>query len=156
MPKVSRGTSFDQRGFTLIELLIVLAILGILGGMTLWIYIRESRLSYVRQAAFELQADIENLRTSAIRLNGSAIFERLSNTQVRFTLPGAAPRTESLPPGVSIQLGTGSNNSFTYQAPLATITTGSNVYEISLANAPSVFVKVIGVTGKVVLSATSN
>jgi prepilin-type N-terminal cleavage/methylation domain-containing protein len=148
---------FDQRGFTLIELLVVLAIFGILGGVVLWVYIRESRLSYVRDAAFALQSDIENLRTSAIRLNGSATFERLSDTQVRLTFPNnPTPRTVTLRPGLAIRLMTGSNNTFTYQAPLATISTGSNVYEVSLANAPSVYVKVIGITGKVILSATNN
>lgn len=158
MRKSRRHLEQARVGFTLVEMLVVLAILGIIGAASVSFYIRESKVSLVRQTAIQIQADIENLRSSAIRFNRDATFDRVSNTVVKYTVPTSnttsTPTSKTLASNVAFTLVSGAD-SFTYQAPLATIDADANVYKIEIADVPPVFIKTIGVTGKVILSATN-
>jgi type IV pilus assembly protein PilA len=147
-----------RSGFTLIEILIVIAVLGIILAIGISTYLRESRVSLVRQAAVQLQVGIENLRSRTIRFNRDATFTRISATQVQYAIPTsntASPLTvETLQPGVTIALESGTDT-FTYSAPLSTIDATPNVYRVEVNGVLPLYVKIIGVTGKVIVSATN-
>jgi prepilin-type N-terminal cleavage/methylation domain-containing protein len=150
-------------GFTLLEMILVIAIVALIMAIGFSTFSRESRIAIVRQQSVELQADLESLRSASIRYNRDATFERLSSTSYRLTLPTgdpAAPRVVTrdwTSTGVSYSGG----ENLRYRAPNAELQsftfaplTSVNEFELSLSNIVY-YVKVLGVTGKVVLSATN-
>jgi type IV pilus assembly protein PilA len=154
----------SQRGFTLIEMLIVIAVLGIILAVGLTTFARESRVSAVRQQAIELQSDLESLRSNAIRYNADATFEILSTTSYRLTLPTGDAVT---PTRQVTRDWTNTGVSFTdgidlrYVAPNGELRTlaGADLtavtpFALSLGDI-DYYVKVIGVTGRAMLSATN-
>lgn len=148
------GAGRGVPGFTLIEMLVVLSILGIIGAVGVSSYIRESRVAAVRQAAIEMQSDLETLRSSTIRYNGDSKFV-LATGGKGYTLtiasnPTARTVTRTFSNGVTAAT---TANNVTYKAPLSTIDAADRSYELSF-DSISYYVKVIGVTGKAVLSAT--
>lgn len=154
LPRHVAGEESRSAGFTLIEMLVVLAILGIIGTMGVTTYIRESRVAAVRQAAIEMQSDIETLRSSTIRYNGDSKFA-LATGGKGYTLtiasnPAATTITRTFSNGVTA---TTTASDLTYKAPLSTVDAPDRSYTLSF-DSISYYVKVIGVTGKAVLSAT--
>jgi prepilin-type N-terminal cleavage/methylation domain-containing protein len=147
-----RAPIFKPSGVTLLELLVVLAILGILGTITLGTYLREARVLAVRQQATQLQTDLESLRSSAIRFNRTARFTKVSSTKYTLNIPtGTTVRTLTRDLKDSgVQLLNGQN--FSYSAPNAEVGATDFAFRLTSGQA-QFFVKVIGVTGKVVLSA---
>ncbi len=151
--RVGLGTT----GFTLIELLIVIAILGVILASFISTFARESRVSTVRQVATQLQADFEDLRSKTIRFNDNANFQLDTAVQYTLTIPtGGVPQTKvrSVPTNVSITAAGSTPATFNYVAPFSQVSAVSRVYEIQLDDI-SLFVKVIGVTGRAVQSATN-
>jgi prepilin-type N-terminal cleavage/methylation domain-containing protein len=159
----SRRRAGRASGFTLVEMLLVIAVVALLSALVFTTFARESRVSAVRQQSVELQTDLESLRSASIRYNQDAIFERLSPTSYRLTLPTgnpAAPRIitrDWTSTGVSYSGG----QDLRYRAPSAELQTLGFVdltsvdeFEVSLTDIVY-YVKVIGVTGKAVLSATN-
>lgn len=150
-------SSGSTKAFTLIELLVVLGILGIVGGLSVSNYITESRISAVRQAAIQMQSDLEILRSSTIRYNGNSSVV-LATAGTGYTLSiatGGTPRivTKTFENGVIAARVAGSD--VTYTAPLATTNTFAGLqYSFSL-NGATAFLKVIGVTGRAIFSATN-
>jgi Tfp pilus assembly protein FimT len=148
----------------LIEFLIVLAILGVLLAVGIPNIIRENRVNAVRQVATQLQADLEDLRSKAIRFNRNAsfAFNDAANSYT-LTIPSSTPplvtRTRTISPGLDISYSgpTISESNFAYEAPLSQITPAIRGFQVTFASDPSVrvFVNVIGVTGKAVISATN-
>ncbi len=149
-----------KNGFTLIEMLIVLAIIGIISSVAIINFIRESRVSALRQVAVQLQSDLENARSSSIRFNQDASINIINASSYSFTVPtdqlvGSVRQTRTVtrnlaPFGVTYTGG----DDVTYQSPF-----GQRNSAVPLT--PFVFsiqgityrVKVIGVTGKAILSA---
>ena len=144
------------KGFTLIELLIVIGILGGVLGASLTIYARESRVTAVRQVATQLQADFEELRSKTIRYNDDSSFNLNSASKYTLTIAdGGTPvvKIRDLPSNITITVTSGSPSSFSYRAPFSQVSAASRGYEIKLDDI-ILFVKVIGVTGRAVQSAT--
>lgn len=146
----------STKAFTLIELLVVLGILGIIGALSVSSYITESRIAAVRQAAIQMQSDLEILRSSTIRYNGnSSVVLATNGTGYTMSVAtGGTPRvvTKTFESGVIAARVAGSD--VTYTAPLATTNNINGLqYSFSL-NSAVVYLKVIGVTGRAIFSAT--
>ena len=145
------------RGFTLIELLIVMAILGIITAAGVSTYARESRVSLVRQVATQLQADFEDLRSKTIRFNNDGKFTLDSDSQYTLDIPTdgtPTPKVRTTPTNVTITAVTATPSSFSYKSPFSQVSAVSRVYQVKFDDI-ELFVKVIGVTGRAVQSATN-
>lgn len=143
------------KAFTLIELLVVMAIIGVISGAFINTFVQESRSAAVRQATLQLQSDLEILRSSTIRYNGNSSIT-LSAGGLGYVLSvatGGTPQTitRTFPSGIVAARVTGAD--VTYTAPLSTVTATDLEYSLTLG-ARSYYIKVIGVTGKAVFSAT--
>ena len=167
---ITRGRSSraSQSGFTLLEMLIVLAVLGILFAVGLTTFAQQSRQTLIRQAAVQIQADLEQLRSSSIRYNRNFEF-RWSNTTLNgysvdvndpVTAGAVINRNRVLPDGVKIDVAgsTPTTVSISYSSPLAVVTAAPPVFRVRIANSTTtnpLFIKIIGVTGRVAISGTN-
>ena len=151
-PRQLTGSSTRVKAFTLIELLVVMAIIGIVGGISVSTYVRESRVSAVKQAAIQLQTDLETLRSNTIRYNGnSSIVISSTGYTLNIAIDGSTRTvTRTLLSRMTISRVTGSD--VTYLAPLSTVDVGSLKYQLTLDDI-SYYIKVIGVTGRAIFSA---
>jgi prepilin-type N-terminal cleavage/methylation domain-containing protein len=162
MKETTRVGHKARAGFTLIEMLIVIAVIGVLLAVGIPNIIRENRITAVRQVATQLQADLEELRSKAIRFNRNATFTFGTNSYIR-QVPssetgGYTSAIRTVQPGLSVAyVGDTGGGTFVYEAPIAQIVPAIRGFRVSFNSDPSVqlFVKVIGVTGKAVISATN-
>ena len=157
LPQCAARTSGSTKAFTLIELLVVLAILGIIGGLSVSSYITESRNAAVRQAAIQMQSDLEILRSSTIRYNGNSGIV-LATGGIGYTLSiatGGAPRVVSKTFGNGVIAARIDGDDVTYIAPLSTTNNVDGLQYSFTLNGASAFLKVIGVTGRAIFSATN-
>jgi prepilin-type N-terminal cleavage/methylation domain-containing protein len=162
MKSFPRPHSRASNGYTLIEMLIVLTIVGILLGVGVsgvQNLIRENRVAAVRQAAIQLQADLENIRSSAIRYNTDGSFDSVIGQTYSMTVPtgpnAITTRTRTLPSNLTIVItGATGTNAFpmVYRAPLSTISAIPREIRISTTGGIGIFVRVIGVTGRAVVT----
>lgn len=152
-PRQLTGRRTRIEAFTLIELLIVMAIIGIIGGISVSTYVRESRVSAVKQAAIQLQTDLETLRSNTIRYNGdSSIVVNSTGYTLNIAIDGSTRTvTRTLSTGMIANRVTGTSD-VTYNAPLATTDAQPLKYEVKLGDI-SYYIKVIGVTGRAIFSA---
>ena len=163
-----RSSRALQSGFTLLEMLIVLAVLGILFAVGLTTFAQQSRQTLIRQAAVQIQADLEQLRSSSIRYNRDFEF-RWANASLNgysidvndpVTAGAVINRNRVLPDGIEIDIAgsTPTTVSISYSSPLAVVTAAPPVFRVRIANSTStnpLFIKIIGVTGRVAISATN-
>lgn len=151
-----------RHGFTLIELLIVLAILGILMGLFGLSYVRSIRAAEVREGANQIAADLRAARSSAQRQSAPGAFRwagtgSLTGYTVEIPSGTATPKTATLPRGVTFRCESGCppTRTLTYNAPYGEMTTTINgarfVVESQTPNIPAIEVRVVGVTGRVML-----
>ncbi|CAM3395681.1 Type II secretion system protein GspH [Deinococcus saxicola] len=147
-----------QAGFTLLELLVVIAILGIIAGAFSLYLIRSLRQSELRDAAYQLVGDLRRARTGAQKsgvVNQVKVATDSSDYTVKVGIN--APVTLTLPHRVKVTEQSG-GVALDYQPPFGTLAaTGASWKLTSPSNANlNLWVKAIGITGKVMLSATEN
>lgn len=166
-----------QFGLTLIEMLIVLGIIGILGVGALSVFAREGKQAQIRTVQSGLVSDISQARSASQKLNlwrsiifvdGSSyeIRQGTSLTDVTSNTPIA---TKQIPTGVLVQAISGSSSSPTiasigsstqiiYKPPFGLLSTSSpwamKISSSSNTSLSPLYVKVVGLTGKVITSAS--
>lgn len=149
-------------GFTLLELLVVLTILGILMGLFGMSYLRSIRAAEVREGANQIASDLRAARASAQRRSTPGAFKwagtgRLSSYTLELPSGTATPKTMNLPSGVTFRCLSGcpAARTLTYSAPYGEMTTTINgtqlIVESQTPDIPAVEVRVVGVTGRVML-----
>ncbi|GAA0497660.1 pilus assembly FimT family protein [Deinococcus depolymerans] len=144
-----------QAGFTLLELLIAMAILAIVAGIFSFSLLGTYRASQVREAAAQLTADLRQARSDALRTGQSASVTVAANSAAYTFTRAGTPQARTLPNGVTLTSVVGASNVI-YTAP--TGTTGGNGTTWTLTSpggTRSLKVKVIGITGKVMIDATN-
>jgi prepilin-type N-terminal cleavage/methylation domain-containing protein len=175
MARVKRHST--QPGFTLIEMLIVITLIGILGAGALSVYLREARRAQVQAVRSQLVLDLQYARSNAQRYNCNWTVNFVNESKYELTgatLGGAnincattTVTTRNLPTGIQIRQKTVStstapnNYGFFYSSPFGAISVGGNPDSIEIGYATSAtaavtdatYVKIIGVTGKVISSA---
>ncbi|GAA5513552.1 hypothetical protein Dcar01_02293 [Deinococcus carri] len=145
-----------QTGFTLLEVLVVIAVIGILAGIFGLSIIRSIRTAELREAATQVATDFRRARSQAQR----------ESTDVALVMPGTAggtsytvrgqPRT--VPNNVTLlctsNCGSGSTVTVNYQAPYGELGATGSVFTIQSPNSSvaSLEVRIVGVTGKVILA----
>jgi type II secretion system protein H len=149
-----------QSGFTLMELLVVIAIIGILSRVLGFSLLGNLRRTEVRNAAAEVMADLRLARVNAQKTglispvtitNGTGSY----TAQIR---PGAL-QARTLGNGVTLRAMSSTNGlSVIYRPPFGTLDTVGLTWEVRsrVAQVPSLYIKIVGVTGKVILSASRN
>jgi type IV fimbrial biogenesis protein FimT len=136
-----------RQGFTLVELLVTLAILGIVLAIG-----TSSMLSYwnsrqLQEGAAQLAADVERVRSGALRYNTTATFEQVTATTYRLTINGASS-TVTLPHSLSL---TNAPVTLTYSAPYSELTSAPATLVLRHPRtARTAQMRTVGVTGKVI------
>ena len=144
-----------QQGFTLLELLLVTAIIGVMSAVGITGFRAASDRARVNEAAAQLAAALQRARSAAQRYNQEARFVTDTATATGYELVINGNTLErTLPPGA--RLSADNAMEIEYSAPFVEI--GDAVpsrIKVDLANRSTkpLYIKVLGVTGKVVLSA---
>lgn len=163
-----RGTRHS--GFTLLELLVVLTVIGVLMGLFGAGYLRSIRAGEVRQGAAQIAADLRAARSSAQRQSQNASFAWADGmgtlSSYTLSLPsGTSART--LPNRVTFRCVSGGGcpaassgvRTLTYLAPYGEMTSTINglrlLVESTTPNVPALEVRVVGVTGRVMITAAT-
>lgn len=151
-----------QAGFTLLELLVVIAILGIIAGAFSLFILRNIRQSELRDAAYQIIGDLRRARTGAQKLGVNNVVTITSNTSTyTVAVAGSTAQNRILPHGVKI-VPAGrdepANRILAYQPPFGTLDTTGVSWKLTSPADPNLnlWVKAIGITGKVMLSATQD
>ncbi|MEF2280437.1 type II secretion system protein [Deinococcus sp. YIM 134068] len=157
-------------GFTLIELLVVLTVLGILMGVLGISYLRSIRTGEVREGAALMAADLRAARASAQRQSQNASLTWEGGTKALNTynlLLSSASQARSLPRNVTFRcvtnggcpVSSGGVRTLTYQAPYGEMTSAINgmrlLVESTTPGIPALEVRVVGVTGRVMVTAAT-
>lgn len=175
-----RSPRASQSGFTLLEMMLVMTILAILFAVSFTTFTQQARQNLVRQAAVQVQADLEQLRSSAIRYNNSFRMRWANTNKAGYSVEAPDPsvagavitRDRLLPDGVEIDIPPTplspppapppspppTTSLVSYTAPLAEVSAADRVFRVRIANATGInplYIKVLGVTGRVAISATN-
>lgn len=133
-------------GFTLIELLLVVALLAglLVGAMN--VSAGEIRRAELDKAAIGLQTDLTQVRGYAARQGQSGRLRATSATTYELRM-GTQRLSRTLPAGVTLSP---TNFDVTYQAPDATVLTGSSTLLDLNRGSDGRTLRLVGYTGKVV------
>lgn len=147
-----------RAGFTLLELLLVIAILGIIFGIFSWFLLRNLRQTELREAAAQLIADLRRSRSNA-QQSGRVSTLELSPLKTAYSLKvgSGAPRTVGLPHRVTVEAQVGGSR-VVNQPPFGTLDDTGLVWKLQSPSYSDMrlYVKVIGITGRVMLSAAAD
>lgn len=166
-----RLTPHARQGFTLLELLVVMAIVGTLIGVIGYFSYRWTQTTRLREAAYQVVTDLRRARSQAQLTSSGSVLTLCASTTSICGTNAAAPSpvyaaawggsgsgARTLPYGVKIGNAVG-NNALTYTAPYAEVDapTGT-VWTLTspVTGIAPIYIKVVGVTGKVSLSASLN
>ncbi len=140
------------QGFTLLELLFVLVILGVLASLGFSTLMEARGRAQLEEATVQFAADVQRARSTAQRHNRSASIA-LGEELGRYTLTlNDVTHERRLPHDAQVSVEHGSG-SVTYSAPFGEVNALSRRFTIASARTERVrYVKVIGVTGKVIIS----
>lgn len=157
------------RGLTLIELLVAITIIGILATAFTMTALRSWRTQQLREGASQLVADLQRARSAAQRTSRDGVVTLTStsasapNGGYSVTTSGTT-RASTLANGVRVAPYDGATPSTaTFSAPYGELRTesvgGTDVAgRVWVVSSPSLssplYIKLVGVTGKVILSAT--
>lgn len=164
--------SRSSLGFTLIEVLIVVLIIGIITAVLVAFSADSYRKTQLRDGASQMIADLNRARSQAQRSSTDSVVSivgAVGSPDNRYTTTWAVAGTTStttqktLPAPIRVAPYSAANSikTITYSAPYGEVG-GSNavsgiLWEISsLSTSTKLYVKAVGVTGKVILSATPN
>ena len=139
----------NKNGFTLVELLIVIAILGIIGGISAPTFIRARDRARVGEVTAQLVADLTRARSNARSSNLDSVISWTNNTKYTATYNGQT-LTRTVPSGITLTMPNGNN--ITYEAPLGERTITADIaFRVTRTGKSDIFeeVVVLGVTGKV-------
>ena len=143
-------TRKNQGGFTLLELLFVLVIVGILASLGFSTFLRAQRNAQLGEATVQFATDLQRARSAAQRHNQNASVA-LGETSYTLTLDDETSERR-LPHGAQVRIERGSAN-VTYTAPYGEVGALNKRFVITSRRTERVrYVKVIGVTGKVIIS----
>lgn len=158
-------------GFTLLEMLLIIAVIGIIGVFAVRFFALEASRSQVRALQQQIAADLQDARSKAQRFSTVRAVRFVSATQYQ-VLNGATNTvlsTRNVPAGLRILVRTSSvaaptvpsgTDEYRYFPPFGTVAGNPIALEVGRATGSptvltnSMFIKVIGVTGKVISSAT--
>ncbi|WP_407571250.1 Tfp pilus assembly protein FimT/FimU [Deinococcus altitudinis] len=167
LPVASRAV----RGFTLIELLVVMVIIGIVATILIGFFVKSYRKTQLRDGAVQILTDLRQARSQAQRVSqGSTVAldstATMASPNKKYTTVwgSGSPQTttnRTLTDPVRVAPYAGgtinSANSISYSAPYGEVLANGIVWEVSsTVISDKLYVKAIGVTGKVVLSASPN
>ena len=159
------GYRQKELAFTLVELLAVIAIVGIITAVIVAFSADSYRKTQLRDGASQLVADLNRARAQAQRTSSNSVVTLTAavgspdaNYSTRWA--GAATATSKILPAsirVAPYSSTYSQSAITYSAPYGEVPVTGIVWEVSsLSTATKLYIKAVGVTGKVMLSATPN
>ncbi|MBZ9750383.1 GspH/FimT family pseudopilin [Deinococcus sp. HMF7604] len=150
--------SAQTQGFTLLELLVVMAILGILAGVLGLNLLSSYRGAQLREAASQMSGDLRQARSDTLKTGQSVGINVTLNSTAYTVTRGAGTATQSqtrtLPSGVVVAEEVGETE-VTYQAPTGTIGGNGVVWTLRHPGGRQIKVKVVGITGKVMIDATN-
>lgn len=138
-----------RNGFTLLEVLVVIAILGILMGIVFSTLSASRARALVRDTAQKIGSDLSRARSSSQRRSQDSSLT-LAGDGRSYTLSlSGTTTTQTLPDGITVQSIGSSPTVITYKAPFGELGSSSgSIWQVSRNNT-SIYIKVIGVTGKV-------
>lgn len=145
-----------QAGFTLLELLVIMAILGIIAGIFGLFLIRALRQNELRDAAYQLISDLRRARSGAQKTGVDNVVEIVPNTSgYSLKVGDGAASARTLPNRVRINP-VGATTLLTYRPPFGTLSANGISWKLTSPADPNLnlWVKAIGITGKVMLSAS--
>lgn len=167
------NTTFPSRpdrrahGFTLIELLVVMVIIGIVASILIGFFVSGFRKTQLRDGAVQLLTDMRQVRSQAQRtsMGGSvALTSTTPSTPLKTyatylgngtATPTKTDRTLSDPIRVAPYTSGAAYATLAYSAPYGDVTATGVVWVVSSSViSDKLYVKAVGVTGKVILSAT--
>ena len=152
------GNDRTLAGFTLLELLLVIAILGIVFGIFSWFLLRNLRQTELREAAAQLIADLRRSRSSA-QLSGQVSRLELSPLKTSYSVRvgSGAPKTVDLPHRVTVEAEVGGLQ-VVNQPPFGTLDDTGLVWKVQSPSYSDMhlYVKVVGITGRVMLSGSAD
>lgn len=137
-------------GFTLLELLIVTAIVGVVIAASLGQYQNFRIRSVVQEAAQQIATDLETERFASQRFNEERGLVVDTTNPYQYSLNGI---TKYMPKGIELTKA-GRSKSVTFYPPYGTTGAAERTFLVSWKNRPERyyrFVRVVGVTGKVII-----
>lgn len=151
------------KGFTLLELIIVIAIIAIIAGIFGNNLIRSIRAAELREAANQVASDFRRARSQAQRGSADVVVDWTLDAGGKISSYRVAGQSRPVANRVSMSCtpscGSGSStiNKVTYTAPYGELGATGNVFTLRspMTSLPSIEVRIVGVTGKVIVAGGS-